>query len=139
MTMATPQHDGIGKQLTVSAGEDAEALGKEAADLGTLGWKADSDGMGLEASFSFPTFAKAADFIATMNVQSKITNHHSETYNMHKMVYLHWTTHKPRGFSSKDVSMARWCHEQAIALGGQYMDDVRSWRNGCVGCDDSKM
>lgn len=33
---------------------------REGADLIKMGWKADSDGMGLEALFTFLTFAKAA-------------------------------------------------------------------------------
>ncbi|KAK3371648.1 transcriptional coactivator/pterin dehydratase [Lasiosphaeria ovina] len=126
-------------QLRVSEGENAEVLEKDMGDLVSLGWKADSDNMGLEASFTFPNFGKAADFITLVNIQSKTLNHHAETYNMHKMVYLHWTTHRPRGLSAKDIQMARWCHDQAASLGGHYMDDVTGWKKGCVGCENSNV
>ncbi|KAF2241911.1 transcriptional coactivator/pterin dehydratase [Trematosphaeria pertusa] len=135
--MATPR-DSVLSQLRVSDGEDAETLKKDVDPLVSFGWKIDNEGMGLEASFNFPTFAKAADFMTLVFIQSKISNHHSETYNMYRTVYLHWTTHKPRGLSLKDARMARFCHEQAISLGGQYTDDIDTWRKGCVACENPK-
>lgn len=47
-------------QLCVSEGEDAEMLERETGDLTSLGWKVDDRRMGLEASFNFPNFTKAA-------------------------------------------------------------------------------
>lgn len=47
-------------QLCVSEGEDAEVLEREVGDLTSLGWKVDDGQMGLEASFTFPNFSKAA-------------------------------------------------------------------------------
>lgn len=57
--MATPR-DSVLSQLRVSDGEDAETLKKDVDPLVSFGWKIDNEGMGLEASFNFPTFAKAA-------------------------------------------------------------------------------
>lgn len=52
--------DPILSQLRVSDGENAETLKKDVDDLVSAGWKIDNEGMGLEASFNFPTFTKAA-------------------------------------------------------------------------------
>lgn len=69
-------------QLRISEGEDAEPIEKGVDDLTSFGWKTDSDEMGVEAAFSFPTFAKASDFITLVNIQCKMQNHHPETYNV---------------------------------------------------------
>jgi hypothetical protein len=86
-------------QLHISDGNDANKIEKDVHDLISLGWKVDNERMELEASFTFPTFAKAAvrlfdftlfrdqlilnqDFMILVFIQSKALNHHSETYNV---------------------------------------------------------
>ncbi|KAI1122187.1 transcriptional coactivator/pterin dehydratase [Nemania abortiva] len=123
------RNDVVHTKLKVSQGGDTRKIKEEVNTLVALGWRLDSENMGLETSFTFPTFAKAVDFIYTLFVQSKIRNHHAEVYNMYKLVNVHWTTHKPRGLSANDTEMARWCHEQAVLLGGQYNADINSRPN----------
>jgi hypothetical protein len=66
-------------------------------------------------------------------VESKILSHHAEIYNVvslkrhygyrltllqqFSMVKLRWTTHKPRGLSSKDMIMAGKCDDWTDKLG----------------------
>ncbi|KAI1265430.1 transcriptional coactivator/pterin dehydratase, partial [Xylariaceae sp. FL1019] len=111
-------------KLQVSEGENVESIESEVVFLLNAGWSLDEENMGLKGSFTFTSFAKAADFLHTLFVQSKIRDHHAEIYNMHKLVKLHWTTHRPRGISAKDTQMAMWCHEQALLLGGKYVTEA---------------
>ena len=36
---------------------------------------------------------------------------------VYNRVFVRWTTHSPPGLSHKDIAMARFCDEQAVALG----------------------
>ena len=82
------------------------------------------------------------DFILLIGVETKLQNHHPELKNVskahfsrpswqnaadlltpsrksYKSVFYHWTTHVPRGLSSKDLHMARLCDDKAKLLGHQ--------------------
>ncbi|CAD6592927.1 MAG: hypothetical protein ASARMPRED_006844 [Alectoria sarmentosa] len=100
-----------------SEGENGGRMMAETASLLESKWALDETQQGLEKTFNFPTYAKALDFILLIGVETKVHNHHPELRNSYKSVFYHWTTHKPRGLSSKDVHMARLCEEKANLLG----------------------
>lgn len=89
----------------------------ETAALLESKWALDETQQGLEKTFDFPTYAKALDFILLIGVETKLYNHHPDLRNSYKSVFYHWTTHKPRGLSSKDIHMARLCDDKANLLG----------------------
>ncbi|CAD6593355.1 MAG: hypothetical protein ASARMPREDX12_007103 [Alectoria sarmentosa] len=119
-----------------SEGENGGRMMAETASLLESKWALDETQQGLEKTFNFPTYAKALDFILLIGVETKLHNHHPELRNVrpfsvrfaqstrltassqsYKSVFYHWTTHKPRGLSSKDIRMARLCEEKANLLG----------------------
>lgn len=49
--------------------------------------------------------------------ECKAQNHHPEWGNVYNEVVVRWTTHRPRGISSKDIHMAKFCDRTAAELG----------------------
>lgn len=43
--------------------------------------------------------------------------HHPEWSNVYNKTHIRWTTHRPEGLSSKDVTMARLCDEAGETFG----------------------
>ena len=41
----------------------------------------------------------------------------SPNIKVYNTTFIRWTTHAPQGLSEKDVLMARYCDEQALACG----------------------
>lgn len=39
--------------------------------------------------------------------------HHPEWSNIYNKIFIRWTTHNPRGLSSKDIDLARICDDLA--------------------------
>ncbi|KAK7534669.1 pterin 4 alpha carbinolamine dehydratase-domain-containing protein [Phyllosticta citricarpa] len=81
------------------------------------GWELDQEEMGLLKTFNFKTYTKALDFLNVIGVRSKSRSHHATMTIKPSSVDVHWTTHVPRGLSSKDIDMARYCEEQAAEIG----------------------
>ncbi|KAL7628901.1 hypothetical protein AAE478_000417 [Parahypoxylon ruwenzoriense] len=109
-------------QVRFSAGVDepalAQALEPLLASAGRGGrWVLIPNGEGLERSFKFKTFAKTWDFMTAVSLQCKLKNHHPEWSNVYNMTYIRWTTHNPRGLSSKDVELASICDGLATDFG----------------------
>jgi len=89
---------------------------------------------GVIRAFTAPADA-LQDFLSLIGVRSKSKNHHSVmtivrltlyvqrrepglcSFQQTGSVYVHWTTHHPRGLSEKDTLMARYCDEQARLIG----------------------
>ncbi|PHH64821.1 hypothetical protein CDD81_3887 [Ophiocordyceps australis] len=102
-----------------SPGSDDAAL---ALALGPLvsprgHWELSPNGMALERSFKFKSFAKTWDFMTAVSLQCKVNNHHPEWSNVYNAVFVRWTTHHPRGLSSNDVVMAALCDSLARDFG----------------------
>ncbi|KAF6222554.1 hypothetical protein HO133_000599 [Letharia lupina] len=93
-------------QPRFSDGEDGNRLMAETAALLESKWALDETQQGLEKTFNFPTYAKALKF-----------NRLTASPQSYKSVFYHWTTHEPRGLSSKDIHMARLCDDKANLLG----------------------
>lgn len=49
--------------------------------------------------------------------ECKAQKHHPEWGNVYNEVVVRWTTHRPRGISSKDVHMAKLCDRIAAEIG----------------------
>ena len=49
--------------------------------------------------------------------ECKLQKHHPEWSNVYNKTRIRWTTHRPEGLSSKDVSMARYCDDAGVEFG----------------------
>ncbi|KAN0078984.1 Transcriptional coactivator/pterin dehydratase [Elaphomyces granulatus] len=96
-----------------SAGEDEAKMKEELQSLQETGWILDEDYMGIKKTYYFKTYTKVLDFHMVIGVRCKSKNHHPKMETGAGHVTVHWTTHFPRGLSSKDTFMARYCDEQA--------------------------
>ncbi|GAB1318881.1 hypothetical protein MFIFM68171_09091 [Madurella fahalii] len=107
-------------QPRFSTGSDAAAMAAALAPLltGNGGrWALVADGEALERTFKFKTFAKTWDFMTAVSLQCKLKNHHPEWSNVFNATFIRWTTHHPKGLSSKDVELASICDELAKDFG----------------------
>ncbi|KAK8127508.1 Pterin 4 alpha carbinolamine dehydratase [Apiospora sp. TS-2023a] len=109
-------------QAKFSAGSDEAALGSKLQSLlataATGGrWNLIGSGEGLERSFKFKTFAKTWDFMTAVSLQCKLKNHHPEWSNVYNVTFIRWTTHSPKGLSTKDVELAAICDSLARDFG----------------------
>ncbi|KAI1157373.1 transcriptional coactivator/pterin dehydratase [Nemania serpens] len=123
------EHEVVHAKLKVSQGGDTRKIKEEVNLLVAHGWRLDDEKMGLQTSFTFPTFVKAVEFMNKVFEESAHQNHHAGIYNMNRLVTVHWTTYRPRGLSAKDTKMAQWCHEQGPQLGGQYDTNISNGPN----------
>ncbi|KAI0890448.1 transcriptional coactivator/pterin dehydratase [Annulohypoxylon maeteangense] len=80
-------------------------------------WSLIPGGEGIERSFRFKTFAKTWDFMTAVSLQCKLKNHHPEWSNVYNTTYIRWTTHNPKGLSTKDVELAAICDGLAKDFG----------------------
>ncbi|KAK3323933.1 pterin 4 alpha carbinolamine dehydratase-domain-containing protein [Cercophora scortea] len=80
-------------------------------------WTLAGEGQALERTFKFKTFAKTWDFMTAVSLQCKIQNHHPEWSNVFNTTFIRWTTHSPKGLSSKDIDLAAICDSLARDFG----------------------
>ncbi|KAK2046560.1 transcriptional coactivator/pterin dehydratase [Colletotrichum somersetense] len=85
--------------------------------LGAGRWALVNDGEAVERSFKFKNFAKTWDFMTAVSLQCKIHNHHPEWSNVYNTTFIRWTTHNPKGLSSKDLELAMICDALARDFG----------------------
>ncbi|KAK3687646.1 pterin 4 alpha carbinolamine dehydratase-domain-containing protein [Podospora appendiculata] len=116
-------------QPAFSSGSDQAAL--EAALVPLLSahgaggrWTLAGEGHALERTFKFKTFAKTWDFMTAVSLQCKIKNHHPEWSNVFNTTFIRWTTHSPKGLSSKDVDLAAICDSLARDFGEIEQQDL---------------
>ncbi|KAJ5881458.1 uncharacterized protein N7529_000130 [Penicillium soppii] len=98
-------------------GEDPQQLTRAAETLLQQGWARDGDGMGVTKTFHFKSYFKAVAFVNAVAAESASKKHHPTMTIRIGSVDVHWTTHRPRGFSEKDVSMAQHCDKGAALMG----------------------
>ena len=72
---------------------------------------------GFQRKIKFKSFATAMKFWNTVADECKAQKHHPEWGNVYNKVVVRWTTHSPKGISSKDVYMAKFCDKIAAELG----------------------
>ncbi|KAF7181012.1 hypothetical protein CNMCM7691_000141 [Aspergillus felis] len=116
-TAAGPSEEQPQPQVQISPGEDAEQVQEELKALLEKGWVLDGERMGIQKTFYFRTYFKAVSFMNVVASQSAIKKHHSTMTVRIGSVDVHWTTHNPRGLSSKDIAMAQHCDEGAQLMG----------------------
>ncbi|KAK8033365.1 pterin 4 alpha carbinolamine dehydratase [Apiospora marii] len=109
-------------QAKFATGSDEAALKSKLQSLlvtaATGGrWNLIGSGEGLERSFKFKTFAKTWDFMTAVSLQCKLKNHHPEWSNVYNVTFIRWTTHSPKGLSTKDVELAAICDGLARDFG----------------------
>ncbi|KAH8601964.1 putative pterin-4-alpha-carbinolamine dehydratase [Bisporella sp. PMI_857] len=80
-------------------------------------WALIESGKGVERSFKFKTFKKTWEFMNIVAAECAVQKHHPEWSNIYNTTFVRWTTHSPPGLSEKDVTMARFCDEQAEKCG----------------------
>lgn len=83
----------------------------------TRPWKLVASPPALQRKIKFKSFATAMKFWNAVVGECKVHKHHPEWGNVYNEVVVRWTTHRPRGISSKDVRMARFCDTTADTLG----------------------
>ncbi|KAI9783541.1 MAG: hypothetical protein M1839_003711 [Geoglossum umbratile] len=99
-----------------SSGELQGIVGALLVDGGGR-WTLSKNRKGLEREVGFKTFKKAWEFMNIVASESARQRHHPEWANVYNKTFIRWTTHSPSGLSLKDASMARFCDEQARAMG----------------------
>ncbi|KAB8290427.1 hypothetical protein EYC80_010859 [Monilinia laxa] len=77
-------------------------------------WTLTADKMGIERIFRFKGFKDSWNFLNDIAARCKQEKHHPEWVNIYNMVFIRWTTHVPRGLTSKDLLMASFCDAQAV-------------------------
>ncbi|KAF7594077.1 hypothetical protein BBP40_010214 [Aspergillus hancockii] len=95
-------------------------------ELNTLlgqGWALDGDGMGVQKTFYFKTYFKAVSFVNVVASQSAAKKHHPTMTVRIGSVDIHWTTHRPRGLTDKDLTMAQHCDEAAELMGAVVQEE----------------
>ncbi|KAK3398168.1 pterin 4 alpha carbinolamine dehydratase-domain-containing protein [Sordaria brevicollis] len=96
------------------------ALNKLLLSAGEGGkWALTNEGVAIERTFKFKTFAKTWDFMTAVSLQCKLKNHHPEWSNVFNTTFIRWTTHVPKGLSSKDIELAAICDSLAKDFGEQ--------------------
>lgn len=107
------------------------------------GWKLDDQNAGLYKTFSFPCMERGGTFTAAITAKSDVMDHHpkivlvslslwrlplcTEMYSIQEgqgSVYVYWTTHRPRGLSEKDVSMAEFTENIAADMGSKAVPET---------------
>ncbi|KAL8882155.1 MAG: hypothetical protein Q9198_000797 [Flavoplaca austrocitrina] len=104
-------------QLNIADGEDRDKLTREFSALFENGWQLDEDNVGVQKTYHLKTYTKVLDLHHSIGVRSKSKNHHPEMATKSGSLAVHWTTHHPRGLSTKDVFMAKYCDEVARIIG----------------------
>ncbi|KAK3115462.1 hypothetical protein LTR53_005164 [Teratosphaeriaceae sp. CCFEE 6253] len=105
-------------ELQIASNSDGADVLRDATTLVDAGrWHLCKDGAGLERPFTFGTFAATWAFMNDVAAECKRQRHHPEWANVFTRTEIRWTTHRPRGLSSKDTVMARFCDEAAARHG----------------------
>ncbi|KAB8069835.1 transcriptional coactivator/pterin dehydratase [Aspergillus leporis] len=104
-------------------GVDGSQLQTELNTLLEQGWALDEDGMGVKKTFYFKTYFKAVSFVNVVASQSATKKHHPTMTVRIGSVDIHWTTHRPRGLTDKDLTMAQHCDEAAELMGAVVQEE----------------
>ncbi|KAJ6014151.1 hypothetical protein N7540_008742 [Penicillium herquei] len=98
-------------------GEDPQQMSSDTAALQAQGWALDNDGMGVTKTFHFKSYFKAVTFVNLIAAESSAKKHHPTMTVRIGSVDVHWTTHRPRGLTHKDIDLARHCDQGAGLMG----------------------
>ncbi|KAI2741984.1 hypothetical protein DTO013F2_8647 [Penicillium roqueforti] len=98
-------------------GENSEQLTSDTKLLQEQRWALDDQRIGISKTFHFKSYFKAASFVSSIASESSAKKHHPTMTLGIGTVDVHWTTHRPRGLTHKDISMARYCDDLAKLMG----------------------
>ncbi|KAJ5569447.1 Pterin-4-alpha-carbinolamine dehydratase family protein [Penicillium hispanicum] len=101
----------------LAEGENQPQLESDTQTLQQQGWALDADGMGVTKTFHFKSYFKAVSFVNLIAAESSAKKHHPTMTVRIGSVDVHWTTHRPRGLTHKDIAMARHCDNGAGLVG----------------------
>lgn len=86
---------------------DSTARDAALEDLTETGWRFDPARDGIAKTFTFADFNAAFGWMTRVALRAEQLDHHPEWRNMWNRVEVVLTTHRPRGFTSLDVELAR--------------------------------
>jgi 4a-hydroxytetrahydrobiopterin dehydratase len=126
MATRTSEHEPCNREAERSKGEygrlmashDTTALSPEeaASRVGALaGWELEDGGDTMARTFTFPDFAAAFGFMASVAVAAEKLNHHPEWSNVYNRVRIRLTTHDAGGLTELDLTLASRASELAGA------------------------
>jgi 4a-hydroxytetrahydrobiopterin dehydratase len=101
------------------ADSGSDGLESDIDRLLSTGWTLTSSEAAIEKTYYLKTYTKVLDLHHLIGVASKAKNHHATMVSKHGSLKVTWTTHEPApgGLGKKDVTLARWCDEQAKLIG----------------------
>lgn len=98
----------------------AERLEVDEVLKGLPSWRAHAGARpAIERSLVFADFNAAFGFIARVALLAEKLDHHPEWSNVYNRVEVLLTTHDAGGVTDKDVTMARFIDEAAVAFGAR--------------------
>lgn len=86
---------------------DGTARDAALAELTATGWHYDLAREGIAKTFTFADFSAAFGWMTRVALRAEQLDHHPEWHNVWNRVEVVLTTHRPRGFTSLDVELAR--------------------------------
>jgi 4a-hydroxytetrahydrobiopterin dehydratase len=73
----------------------------------------------IERKLAFADFNAAFGFMTRVALKADKVDHHPEWFNVYNRVEVLLTTHDAGGVTERDLDMARFIDEAALALGGR--------------------
>lgn len=73
----------------------------------------------IERRLAFEDFNAAFGFMTRVALKADKVDHHPEWFNVYNRVEVLLTTHDAGGVTERDLDMARFIDEAALALGGR--------------------
>jgi 4a-hydroxytetrahydrobiopterin dehydratase len=101
--------------IIFSVGQPTELPERASKLLST--WELTASRKGITRQYTFSSFSKAWNFMSVVADECKLKKHHPSWSNLYNKVTVEWTTHRPEGFSIKDVEMAEFCDRTANEIG----------------------
>ena len=93
-------------------------IGTEAALAKLPGWsRAPGDREAIARTYRFADFNIAFAFMTRAAIRAEQLDHHPEWFNVYNRVEVLLTTHDAGGVTDRDVRMARFIDEAALAAG----------------------
>jgi 4a-hydroxytetrahydrobiopterin dehydratase len=93
-------------------------IGAAAALQALPGWEADPSGRdAIRRTYRFRDFNAAFGFMARVALTAERLDHHPEWFNVYSRVEVTLSTHDADGVTERDVALATFMDEAAVALG----------------------
>lgn len=97
-----------------------QTLDPTEAAAGLTGWRVDDgDRPAIARSIRFGDFNAAFGFMTRVALKAEVMDHHPEWSNVYDRVEILLTTHDAGGVTDKDIQLARFIDEAAVAMGAK--------------------